>query len=68
MNFVGLDPLTMLLNNTINIFLDNPNILLYYVFFIKYLCISKISLVSIRLKSTGKNFLLPFNLVLFSNY
>ena len=52
---------TMLLNNTINTFLIIPNIILYYVPFIKYLWISKISLVSIGLKSTEKNFTLLFN-------
>ena len=55
----------MLVNNTINIFLIIPNITLYYVLFIKYLWISKISLVSIELKSTEKNFTTPFNLVFF---
>ena len=52
----------MSVNNPINIFLINPNIL-YHVYFIKYLWISKISLVSIGLKSTEKKFPIPFNLV-----
>ena len=39
----------------------NPNIILYHILFIKYLWISKISLVSMRLKSTEKNFTTPFN-------
>ena len=41
--------LTKVVSNTINIFLINSNIILYYVSFIKYLWISKISLVSIGL-------------------
>ena len=44
-----------------NIFLINPNIILYYIIFIKNLWISKISLVSIGLKSTEKNFTTSFN-------
>ena len=44
-----------------NIFLMNPSINLYYFPFIKYLWISKILLLSIGLKSTEKNFTLPFN-------
>ena len=59
------DPLTILINNHINIFLINPNIILYYFPFIKYLCMSKISLVSIGLKSTEKTVILPFNPVFF---
>ena len=39
-------PLVQALNNPINIFLINSNIVLYYNCFIKYLWISKISLVS----------------------
>ena len=54
MHFVWLDALTMPVNNPINIFLINPNIILYHVPFIKYLWISEISLVSIGLKSTEK--------------
>ena len=46
----------MPVNNQINIFLINPNIILYYFLFIKYLWIGKISLLL-----TGKNFTLPFN-------
>ena len=53
MHFVWLDPLTRRVNSRINIFI-NPNILLYHIIFIKYLWISKISLVSIGLKSTEK--------------
>ena len=60
-----IDPLTMLLNNTINIFLINPNIILYHFLFIKCLRTSKISLVSIELKPTQKNFTIPFNLNFF---
>ena len=49
--------LTMLLNDTINIFLITPNIIfLCYFYFIKYLWISNISLVSIGVKSTEKYF------------
>ena len=56
----------MLIYNPINIiFLINLNIILYHVPFIKYLCISKISLVSIELKSTEKNFTIAFNSVCF---
>ena len=55
----------MLINNAINIFLIVPNIILYYFCFIKYLWISKISLVSIELKSAGKNIAIPFNPVFF---
>ena len=55
--------LTMLVNNPINIFLINPKIILYYVLFVKYLRISKISLVSIELKSTEK--ILQLLLILF---
>ena len=46
MHFVYLEGLTMLANDTINNFSIIPNIVLYYLF-IKYLCISKISLVLI---------------------
>ena len=59
-HFVWLDPLAMLINNPINIFLINPNIILCYLPFIKYLWISKILLVSTELKSTQKN-TVPFN-------
>ena len=48
--FVRIDPLTVLLSNTFKKNLINLNIVLYHVFFIKYLCISKISLVSIGVK------------------
>ena len=53
-HLVWLDPLTRPVNNPINIFLINPKIISYHVLFIKYLWISKISLVSIGLKSTEK--------------
>ena len=49
------------MDNPISIFLIKPNIILYHVLFIKYLCISQISLVSIGLKSTEKKFTAPFN-------
>ena len=55
----------MPVDNLINIFLINPNIFLYHVPFIKYLWISKISLVSIESKSTEKKFTTPFNPVFF---
>ena len=51
----------MSVHNPINIFLINPNIILYCVLFIKYLWISKISLVSIGLKSKEEKFTTPFN-------
>ena len=52
----------MPVNNPIN----NPNIILYHVLFIKYLWISKILLVSIGIKSTEKKFTTPlFNPVFF---
>ena len=60
MPFVWLYWLTRPVNNPISIFLLNPNIILYHVIFIKYLWVSKISLVSIGLKSTEKNFTAPF--------
>ena len=60
-------PLTRPVNNTINIFLINPNIILYHVLFIKYLWISKISLVSIWLISTEKKFTTTSNPI-FSYY
>ena len=65
MNFVGLDPMTSPVDNAINIFLVSRNIVLYYVFFIKSLCISKNSLLSVGLKSTEKKFKRPFNLTFF---
>ena len=49
-HLVWLDALTMLINNPINIFLMNQNIVLYYFSFIKYLWISKIWLVTTGLK------------------
>ena len=55
----------MLINNPRNIFLINLNIILYHVLFIKYLWISKISLVSIGLKLKEKIFTTPFNPVFF---
>ena len=56
-------------NNAINIFLINPNIMLYHAFFVEYLWIPKILLVSLRptelncieLKPTEKKFTFPFN-------
>ena len=56
----------MLINNPINSFLLNPNIVLYHVLFIKYLWISKILLASKGLKSTEKKLTTPFNLALFT--
>ena len=55
----------MLIIDPINIFLINPNIILYNFPFIKYLWISTISLISIGLKSTKKGFTIPFNPVFF---
>ena len=53
----------MPVNNPIN----NPNIILYHVLFIKYLWIPKILLVPIGIKSTEKKFTTPlFNPVFFS--
>ena len=70
-HFVWLDVISMPINNPINIFLINPNIILYYVFslniyvylcfFIKYLCIFKMLLVSIGLESAEKSFTIRFN-------
>ena len=65
MHFVGLDPMTSLVDNAINIFLVSRNIVLYYAFFIKSLCVSKISLLSVGLKSTEKKIKRPFNLTFF---
>ena len=48
-----------------NIFLINPNIILYHVLFIKYLWISKISLLLIELKAAEKKIKTPFNPVFF---
>ena len=62
-----LEALTMLIDNPINILLTSPKIILYHVLFIKYLWISKISLLPIGLKLTEKNFTTPFYPV-FSNY
>ena len=53
------------LNNRINTFLINSNIILYHVPFIKYLWISKMSLASIGLKSTEKRITIHFNPVFF---
>ena len=63
MHIVWLDPLTRPVNHPINVFLINPNIISYYVLSIKYLWISKISVVSIRLKPIEKNFATLSNLV-----
>ena len=65
MQFVWLDAFTMPVNNPRNIFLMNLKIIFYYFLFIKYLWISKISLISIGLKSTEKKFIVPFNSVFF---
>ena len=51
----------MPVNNPINIFLINSNIILHHVPFIKSLWISKISLASIALKLTEKKITIPFN-------
>ena len=64
-HFVSLEALTMLVNNTENIFLNNSEDYFISFLFIKYLWISNISLVSVRLKSTEKNFTTPFNPVLY---
>ena len=56
----------MLHHDPINTFLINPNIILYHVHFIKYLWISKISLLSIGLKLTEKiynSFLIFFSII-----
>ena len=68
MYFVSVDPLTRPVNNPINTFLTNPNIIIYHDLFIKYLWISRILLVSIGLKLTEKEFTTPFNPVFFSYY
>ena len=65
MHFVWSGQVTKLLNNPINTFLINPNIILYHALFIKYLWISKISLSSIGLKSTEQSFRTTFNHVFF---
>ena len=57
--------MTIQVNNTVNLFLINSNIILYHIPFIKYLWISKTSLVSVGLKSTEKSFTIPFNPVFF---
>ena len=57
--------MTIQVNNTVNLFLINSNIILYHIPFIKYLWISKTSLVSVGLKSTEKSFTIPFNRVFF---
>ena len=59
MHFAWLDPITRPVNNPINIFLINPNIILYNALFINYLSIPKISIVSIGLKLTEKFFTTP---------
>ena len=56
MFLVWIDALTMSVNNPINILLISSNVVLFHVLFIKYLRISKKSLLSIGLKSTEKNF------------
>ena len=62
------DALTMSVNYPINLFLINPNIILYHVLSIKYLWVSKILLVSVGLKSTEKKFTTLINHVCFSYY
>ena len=64
-HFAWLDPFTRPVNNPINTFLIDPNNILYHVFFIKYLWISKIALLSIRLKSMEKKFTTPPNPIFF---
>ena len=54
MHFVWLHLLIRPVNNPIDIFLINPDIMSYHVLFIKYLWICKIPLVSVVLKSTEK--------------
>ena len=54
---VWLDPLTRAVKNPINIFLINPNIILYHVLFIKHLLSIR---VSIGLESTEKKFGISF--------
>ena len=51
----------MSVNNPINNLLINPNNISYHVLFIKYLWMSKTSLVSLGLISTEKNFTTPSN-------
>ena len=68
MHYVWLDALTRPVNNPINIISISTNTILYHVLFIKYLWISKISLVSTGLTSRGKNFSTPFNPVLFLSF
>ena len=65
MHMVCLDPLSRLVNNPINIFLFNTDIILYHLLFIKYLWISKILSESIGLKLTEKNYTTRFNPVFF---
>ena len=66
MHLASLDRITQPVNNPIDIFLINPAIIFYPVFFfIKYLWISKTLLASVGLKSTEKNFTAPLNSVSF---
>ena len=58
--------LTMLVNNRLNSFVVNLNIILNYVFFIKYRWISNISLVLLVLYSTEKLFHFHLILLFFS--
>ena len=51
----------MAVNNPINFFLINPNMIFYHVSFMKNLWVSKTSLVLIGAKSTEKKITLPFN-------
>ena len=65
MHFGWLEGLAILVNNPINYFLINPNIILYHVFFIKYVRISIILLVSKVVWSTENSYTHPFNPIFF---
>ena len=58
-------PIVEMFNNPIKIFLKVQALLLSDIYFIKYLWISKILLVSIALQKTEKIFILLFNHVFF---
>ena len=58
----------MPINNPIDIFLINPNIISYCVPFIKYLSISKILLVSTELEPTEKKVIITFYPVFFQMF
>ena len=55
----------MPVNDPKNIFVINPNFILYHALFIKYFWVSKTLLVSIGSKSTEKKFTIHFNPVFF---